>query len=47
MIRLPKLKLETARSSFYIQGAADFNKLSQELGKEKDISKFKSLLKKL
>jgi hypothetical protein len=47
MIRLPKVKLEAARSSFYFQGAAAFNKLPKEIRKEKDISKFKSLLKKL
>ena len=47
MIRLQKVKIEAARSSFYFQGAVAFNKLPRELRMEKDIAKFKSLLKKL
>ena len=47
MIKIPKVKLEAARSSFYFQGAVAFNKIPREVRMEKDLTKFKSLLKKL
>ena len=47
MVKIPKVKLEAALSSFYFQGAVASNKISREVRMEKDITKFKSLLKKL
>ena len=38
---------ESARCSFYVQGALVFNELPKEWQKERDLSKFKSSLKKL
>jgi len=45
MIRLPKVKLEAARSSFYFQGATAFNNLPSNIRMETDFLKFKRLLK--
>ena len=45
LVRLSRVKLEVARSSFFFQGAIAFNELPINLRKEKDILKFKSLLK--
>jgi len=47
MIRLPSIKLEVARKSFYFQGANIYNELPREIRLEQDYSKFKSLLKSL
>ena len=47
MTRIPKVKLEAARSSFYFQGALAFNNLPRELRTESSPSKFKILLDKL
>jgi len=46
-IRLPRVKLEAARSSCYFQGAVAFNSLPYDVRSEKNFSKFKSFLKKL
>ena len=45
MIRVPKVKLEVASSSFYFQGAIIYNNLPREIRMEKNYLKFKSLLK--
>ena len=42
---VPRFKLESARYSFYVQGALAFNNLPEEFQKEKDHSTFKTLLK--
>ena len=47
MARLPYVKLEVARKSFYFHGANLYNKLPIDLRREKDYSKFRSLLKVL
>ena len=47
MARLPYVKLEVARKSFYFHGANLYNKLSMDLRRKKDYSKFRSLLKVL
>ena len=47
MIRIPRVRLEVARSLFYSQGAVTFNNLPREWRMEKNISKFKSYLNTL
>ena len=44
-VTIPRFKLESARYSFLVQGAAAFNKLPKELQLEKNHLKFKLLLK--
>ena len=44
---VPRFKLESARCSFYVQGALVFNELPKESQKKRDLSKFKSSLRKL
>ena len=47
MTRIPKVKLEAARSSFYFQGALAFTNVPRELQTESSPSKSKVLLNKL
>ena len=47
MARLPYVKLEAARKSFYFQGAKIYNELPREIRSETSHLKFKSLLKSL
>ena len=47
MVHLPYVKLEVARKSFYFLGAKIYNDLPRNIRLEKDISKFKALLKSL
>ena len=41
LVRLPKVKLQIARKSFYFQGGLEFNKLPIEIRAEKNHKKFK------
>ena len=45
MINIPRINLETARASFYYQGASLFNKLPKEIRAEDDFISFKNKLK--
>ena len=45
-VNIPRLKLESARYSFYVQGAMAFNKLPKNFQTEKDETKFGSFFKK-
>ena len=47
MANLPPVRLEVARKSFYFHGAKIYNNLPIELRREKDYSKFRSLLRVL
>ena len=47
MVKVPKVKLEVARKSFYFQGAVIYNELPRDIRIEKNFTKFKSHLKHL
>jgi len=47
MVHVPTFKLETYRTSFYVQGAVLFNQLPKQLRAQKDYPKFKILLKEI
>ena len=45
MLKIPKIKLETARSSFYFMGAVIYNKLPLNIRKIEDYNEFQKNLK--
>ena len=47
MVRLPKVRLESTRDSFYFKGPLLFNKLPREIRLEKGSNKLKKLLNQL
>ena len=47
MVKIPKVKLESARKSFSFQGAVIYNGLPKEIRTERDFTKFKSMLKSI
>ena len=47
MVNIPKFKLESARASFYVQGAVLFNDLPKEMRMVNDCKEFKGLLKEI
>ena len=44
LLRLPQVKLETAKQGFYYDGAKLYNSLSLKLRMEPHLNKFKTLL---
>ena len=46
LIRLPKVKLEVARKSFFFQGGLEYSMLPREIRSEMDHEKFKAKIKK-
>ena len=46
LIKLPRIKLEIARKSFYYLGAKLYNDLPISIRKEEDFRKFKALIKR-
>ena len=47
MVNISKFKLESARASFYVQGAVPFSDLPKEMRMVNDGKKFKGLLKEI
>ena len=46
LIRLPKLKLEVTRISFFFQGGYEYNTLPREIRSEKNHKNFKANIRK-